>query len=357
MAGSSGVTSYRVAATVLPDGGDTVLWTRGGVLSPSPVDGAEDLPGRYVLPGLVDAHAHLTIDMSGTGLAAGSDALVSANLAAQRDSGVLLVRDIGRVRDEPLVVGDDDPEVSQAGRFLGPENGWVPGLHVATPPASVLDAVRAQLALGVRWVKVVGDWRRDGEIRLNYAPSLLREVADLVHDGGARLAVHALAAEACRAAVECGADSVEHGCALTVELVATMGARGVAWTPTLSAVTGPIPEGEPDYEVREQARHDRMDLMRSLLPVAVARGVPVLAGTDVTPHGSVAAEVALLQEYGLSPVEALCAATTTARAFLGAPGLVPGAPADLVTYDADPRDDVRVLASPVAVVRRGVRVR
>jgi imidazolonepropionase-like amidohydrolase len=336
------VTSYRVAGTVLPDGNQAELWTHRGLLSTAPVADAEDLPGRYVLPGLVDAHAHLTIDMSGTGLASGSDDLVAANLRAQRDSGVLLVRDIGRVRDEPLAVREDDPEVAQAGRFLGPAGGWVAELHVATPPDRVPDAVRAQLASGVRWVKVVGDWKHDGEIRLNYPLELLREVADLVHAGGARLAVHAIEADACRAAVECGADSVEHGCALDESLVAEMGRRGVAWTPTLTAVTSSPERAEP---------------MRAVLPVAVARGVPVLAGTDVAPHGSVAGEVALLVAYGLSPVEALCAATTTARAFLGYPGLAQGAPADLVTYDADPRDDVTVLASPVAVLRRGVRVR
>jgi imidazolonepropionase-like amidohydrolase len=77
----------------------------------------------------------------------------------------------------------------------------------------------------------------------------------------------------------------------------------------------------------------------------------------MTPHGTVAGEVALLVEFGLGPVDALRAATTAARAFLGAPGLADGAPADLVTYDADPRDDPAVLKTPAAVVRNGVRVR
>lgn len=62
-------------------------------------------------------------------------------------------------------------------------------------------------------------------------------------------------------------------------------------------------------------------------------------------------------EFGLEPVDALRAATTAARAFLGAPGMGDGAPADFVTYDADPRADVTVLRHPAAVVRRGVRVR
>lgn len=348
--------ALRLAATVLPDGtGPSDLWTSAGRFTTEPQPDAEDVPGRYVLPGLVDAHAHLTIDMSGTGLPTASDELVGTNLAAHRAAGVLLVRDIGRVRDEPLAVGDKDPEVHQAGRFLAPENGWVPALHVATPPSRVLEAVRAQLASGVAWIKVIGDWKYDGVIRPNYDASLLREVAEAAHAGGARFAVHALEREAARDAVEAGADSVEHGCNLDDDLLRAMAERGIAWTPTLSAVTSPPP---PDQPERDRARRAGwLDALRANLPRAVALGVPVLAGTDTTAHGSVAGEVALLVEYGLDPVDALRAATTTARAFLGAPGIADGAPADFVTYDADPRDDVGVLRHPVAVVRRGVRVR
>ena len=348
------MTTLRLPPTVLPDGEDRDLWVSGGAITSRPQDGAEALPGRFALPGLVDAHAHLTIDMNATGLDAGSDALVERNLRAQRDAGVLLVRDIGRVRDEALRVELDAPEVHQAGRFLGPENGWVEGLHVATPPERLLDTVHAQVASGVRWVKVVGDWRHGDEIRPNYDPALLREVAEVTHARGARLAVHAVAAEAARAAVECGADSVEHGCFLDAGLLDAMARRGAAWTPTLSAVTARS-DGETDAEARR--RNERAEVMRENLPRAVALGVPVLAGTDTAPHGGIAGEVALLVAYGLDPVDALRAATTTARAFLGVPGLDEGAPGDVVTYDADPREDPEVLRSPAAVVRRGVRVR
>ena len=348
------MTSLRIAATVLPDGDQRDLWTSDGVLTATPQPGAEDLPGRYVLPGLVDAHAHLTIDMSETGLPTASDDLVRANLRAQRDAGVLLVRDIGRVRDENLPSDGDDPELQQAGRFLGPENGWVPSLHVATPPDRLLDTVTRQLATGVHWIKVIGDWKYGTEIRQNYDTALLREVAAITRAGGARFAVHALGPDACRAAVEAGADSVEHGCNLDDGLLATMAARGTAWTPTLSAVTQQSPDAPPEDR---QRKRDWLDNLRATLPAAVARGVPVLAGTDTTAHGSIAGEVALLVDYGLTPLDALRAATTTARAFLGAPGIEDSAPADLVTYDADPREDPAVLRSPAAVVLRGRRVR
>jgi imidazolonepropionase-like amidohydrolase len=90
--------------------------------------------------------------------------------------------------------------------------------------------------------------------------------------------------------------------------------------------------------------------LRGLLPYAAARGVRVLAGTDVA--GTIAREVALLAGHGLSAEQAMAAAGSRARDFLG---IHPEG--DIVTYHADPREDPAVLASPAAVVIRGRRVR
>jgi len=106
-----------------------------------------------------------------------------------------------------------------------------------------------------------------------------------------------------------------------------------------------------------EERFDR--LLRRFTPLlarARAAGVTVLAGTDTRPPGSIPAEVALLQRAGMTPADALAAASTAARRYLGLPGVEPGAPADLVCYPADPRDDPEVLASPSAVVVGGRRV-
>jgi imidazolonepropionase-like amidohydrolase len=87
-----------------------------------------------------------------------------------------------------------------------------------------------------------------------------------------------------------------------------------------------------------------------LLPLAARLGVPVLAGTDVT--GSLPREVALLAQMGLEPKDALAAASTWPRQFIGA-----AATADLVTYHHDPREDPGQLAHPAAVVAGGTRLR
>jgi imidazolonepropionase-like amidohydrolase len=82
--------------------------------------------------------------------------------------------------------------------------------------------------------------------------------------------------------------------------------------------------------------------------------VTLLTGTDERPHGSAAAEAAALVRYGVPARAAFAAAT--ARAYFGLPGLEPGAPADLVTFDRDPRLDISALGEPLAIVSGGQRV-
>lgn len=95
--------------------------------------------------------------------------------------------------------------------------------------------------------------------------------------------------------------------------------------------------------------------LAALLSQAGPLGVTVMTGSDVV--GSVAREVVLLTELGVPPVAALAAATTAARAYLGLPSLSAGAPADVVTYHHDPREDPGVLSRPAAVLRGGHRIR
>ena len=97
-----------------------------------------------------------------------------------------------------------------------------------------------------------------------------------------------------------------------------------------------------------------LENFRALLAPAAARGVTILAGTDLA--GTVVDEVRHLVAFGLTPTQALCAATTHARSFLGAPSLEAGGTADVVTFEEDPRDDPDVLSRPAAVVLGGVRI-
>src|SRR5262245_2803634 len=94
------LTSWRLPPLVLPDGDEEQLWVAGEHLTSVPVDGAAHLPGRFTLPGLVDAHAHLAL----TGSEAGDATTVATTAQRFRDMGVLLVRDLGAPRSVTLDV-------------------------------------------------------------------------------------------------------------------------------------------------------------------------------------------------------------------------------------------------------------
>lgn len=146
---------------------------------------------------------------------------------------------------------------------------------------------------------------------------------------------------------ETGIDSVEHGTALDRAGIDALGARGGAWTPTLCAVLQGRNSDDPDRRKRTGELQERL---RDGLPYALTQGVRILAGTDVV--GTIDGEIALLAEHGLTVDQAIAAAGSSARDFLG---IHPAG--DIVTYDHDPREDPAVLNQPAAVVVRGTRVR
>ena len=354
---------WRVTGVLLPDG-DTVdagVAADGSWTAAPPAD-AEPLPGRFVLPGLVDAHCHLSLgqDANGGPVALGV-AAAAANLAAARSAGVTAIRDTGSPGSVTLhlVGGDDEGELLACGRFLAPEGQYFPGLYEPVAAEDLVSSALAEVAAGARWVKLVGDFpimRGPGEPPLPPEPTYpvadVRRLVEEVHAAGARVAAHSTTGHA-KALVAAGVDSIEHGTGLDGDDLSDLAARGGAWTPTLCAfMYMPPPPDESDrYERYQQAR----ERLVRLLPVAAGLGVTILTGTDV--FGTVPREVALLSRFGLSPAAALAAASTSARSFLGLAELAAGRPADLVTYDADPRDDPDVLARPAAVVARGVRIR
>jgi imidazolonepropionase-like amidohydrolase len=127
-----------------------------------------------------------------------------------------------------------------------------------------------------------------------------------------------------------------------------MAGRGTAWTPTVGALVAML-DAPATTQKRRRGFAEGYARVAELPPLAVRLGVPVLAGTDVT--GSIPREVALLAQMGLDPRDALAAASTWPRRFLGAP-----ATTDIVTYQHDLRQDPGQLACPAAVVADGIRL-
>jgi imidazolonepropionase-like amidohydrolase len=350
-----------VNAVLLPDGDpvDAGITAQGRWTSP-PLAGAEELPGRFVLPGLADAHCHLSV---GSGMDGGPAALnvqdARANLAANRAAGITVIRDTGSPDSVTLELSasGDGVRLLACGRFLAPENQYFAALHDPVPADALVEAAIAEITAGARWVKLIGDFpvleppdRRTAESVPTYAIADIRRLVGAAHDAGARVAVHTNTGFV-KELVCAGVDSVEHGAGLDEADLTALAAQGGAWTPTLCAGIEPRPADDPEQRKRRSRRRERLEY---LLPVAAGLGVTILTGTDVV--GSIAREVALMTELGLAPNIALAAASTAAHRFLGVGGLSPGELADLVSYHDDPREDPNVLAHPAAVVVQGARI-
>ncbi len=338
---------WRLPGVLLPEGEQHDLWAVDGRLTARAVDDAEPLPGRFALPGLVDAHAHVALGPSRQGLdvVAATDALREL-----REQGVLAVRDVGAPHSVTLQIAPDPslPKLQVAGRWLAPPDRFYPSFHEPVPPDRLIDAALVEVRGGARWVKVIADWSGP---ELSYDKALLAELIEAVHAAGARVAAHT-AETAVGDVVAAGVDSVEHGWMLDAASIAEMAERGTALTPTLTALGSTLPdEAPPERRVRQGRWRDNG---RMVLKEAAARGVTILAGTDTA--GSIVDEVRHLIDFGLTPLEALRAATTAARTFLGLPSLEDGAAADVVTFEADPREDPDALATPIAILLGGVRI-
>ncbi len=314
----------------------------------------------HVLPGLVDAHCHVGLDAHG----AVDDATSRAQAVADREAGTLLIRDAGSPADTRWVDDEEDlPRIVRAGRHIARPRRYIRNFAHEIEPDRLVEQVRVEAEAGDGWVKLVGDWidRDTGDLAPCWPADVLTAAMNAAHELGARVTAHCFGEDCLPDLIDAGIDCIEHACGLTADTIEAAASRGVAIVPTLvNIATFPAiaDTGEAKFPVYARHMRDlharRYDTIRS----AFEEGVLVFCGTDAggsLPHGLVAQEVAELHRAGLPRLDALAAATWSAREWLGHPGLTEGAPADLVVYGGDPREDVAVLADPGAVVLRGRR--
>ncbi|APU19772.1 amidohydrolase family protein [Actinoalloteichus sp. GBA129-24] len=355
--------ALHLTGVTLPDGVTRDLWVSAGRISVDPVPDARPLPGGWLVPGLVDAHCHIGIDP--TGPVPVAEAARQAEI--ERDAGVLLVRDCGvPVDTRPLQARDDLPRIIRSGRHLARRRRYLRDLGLELDdPAELPAAVAAQAAEGDGWVKLVGDWidREAGDLAPLWPDDVLAEAVAVAHRAGARVNAHVFGEDALPGLLAAGVDCIEHGTGLTDDTIDQMARQGTALVPTLINTAEFLTIADSAGRFPRYAAHMRALHARRLSTVAAAAeaGVPVFAGTDAGSsagegigHGRIADEVIALAEAGLPREQALGAASWAARDWLGFPGLVDGASADLVVYDEDPRTDLAVLRSPRDIVLRGV---
>jgi len=357
------VTALHLRGVLLPGGEPGELWVLDGLVRTEPVPGAETVAdGGYVLPGLVDAHCHVGLGPDGpVGLEeAGEQA------RTDRDGGALLIRDCGSPIDTTLLQRQADlPRIVRAGRHLARPKRYIPALGVELDDPGLLpEAVAEQARAGDGWVKLVGDWidREIGDIAPLWPDDVLVEAIAVAHSRGARVTAHVFGEDALPGLIGAGIDCIEHGTGLSDDVVDEMARRAVALVPTLINVeTFPAIADTatryPRYAAHMRALHARAP---ATVSAALDAGVPVYVGTDAgggIAHGRVVDEIVALRAAGMDGERALAAASWAAREWLDVPGLVDGAPADLLVVDGDPRSDPDVLRTPSMVLLRGVVVR
>ena len=351
--------AFHLRGRGLPDGETIEWWITDGVLRSEPVAGAQTVfDGGWIIPGLVDAHCH--VGLGPHGAVELSEAISQA--ATDRDAGALLLRDCGSPTDTRALDDHHDlPRIIRAGRHLARPKRYMQGYAVELEDEWQLpDAVADQARRSDGWVKLVGDWidRSVGDLAPLWSDDVLVAAIAAAHAEGARVTAHVFSEDALPGLIKAGIDCIEHGTGLTEETVAMMAQHGTALVPTLINI-----ENFPDFASAAErypvyAAHMRELYARSGERIAAAHeaGVPVYAGTDaggLMPHGQIAREVEALAGIGMSPTDALGAACWDARAWLGRPALVDGAPADLLCFTEDPRNGAAVLSRPDRVILRG----
>jgi len=338
-----------------------------------------DASGAVAVPGLVDAHSHLTLPGGAHWIERGTDdptvllevaehngrALSRAGVRWARDVGAPLGRDPvdGRVRALSLGVRDrwrdrpGFPIVRAAGTWLT-RRGTIPGGYAAEVDDGdgLLRAALGQLDDGADLVKLYLDGP-DRDVA-PFGPSEVAAVVTAAHARGAKVTAHATTLPGARAAIAGGVDAIEHGDELDADLVREMAARGVTLVSTLAvlaswatfATTTTLPRfATAEGRARIAARREKVE---ASLRLAVAAGVPLAAGSDFgggsLRAGHLAWEVECLVDAGVRPHEALAAATWRGGELLGEPDagrLRPGGPADFFLVHGDP------LTEPAALWR------
>ena len=352
----------RGPVLVGPDEEVAEAWVVGGRITYERPQGSATALTGWVVPGLVDAHCHVGLDAHG----AVEPEVSEQQATADRDAGALLLRDAGSAADTRWVDDREDlPVLVRAGRHIARPRRYIRDFAAEVEPEDLVDEVRRQARRGDGWVKLVGDWidRDAGDLAPCWPAEALGPAIAAAHEEGARVTAHCFSASSLPDLVEAGIDCIEHATGLDEATLPLLVERGVAVVPTLinidtfPRIAATAEERFPVYAAHMRALHERR---YATVAAAFEAGLPVYAGTDAggaLAHGRIADEVGELHRAGLPAAQALSAACWGARGWLRHPVLEEGAQADLLVLDADPRQDLRVLQAPRAVVLRGRRVR
>ena len=351
-----------------------------------------DLSNSFVMPGMVDCHAHILGDLAD--LSPGSSFRMSSakktlwgmrNLKVWLSNGFTALRDAGEddlgygqlaLRDAINAGWIDGPRMQSSGNFvslngghgdsedfIAPDQELPPRPNIADTVDDVAKAVRRDIKYGADWIKLMGtggvaDLTSDFKVQ-ELSEEQMAKAVEVAHRAGKRVMVHAEGTEGIKAAVRAGVDSIEHGTMLDDEGAALMAKKGIWLVPTLYTFQHGVELGTTHGQdpvslakTKEIVAHQQPAFTRAL-----QAHLKIAVGIDDEPQ-YLPKEVEALVRGGMTTLQALQAATMNGAALLNWSDNIgtiePGKFADIIAIDGDPIQNINAIEKVVFVMKDGV---